>query len=131
MSYPVGAEYDGYRWLCAQDSCVRILAWEAVGGDYYFAADGTDGTPLKVVTEDATEALAAVARLRFYPRLDQLKTRCQRRLNTSWRLAQERFEQWMVEQVFFETEEEAWLRFLCHLHEVEVPPPLPVSPEGC
>ena len=130
MSYPEGAEYDEYRWLCAQDSCVRILAWEAASGDYCFAADGPDGAPLKVVTDDATEVAATAASWRFYPRLDQLKTRCQRRLNTSWRLAQERFERWMVEQDFFETEEEAWLRFLCHLHEVEVPPPLLVLPEG-
>jgi len=124
MSYPGGAEFDGYRWLCGHESCVRILSWQPEDGDYYFAADGAGGASLRVVANDAA---AVGASARFYPRLDQLKTRCQRRLNTSWRLAQERFEGWMVEQDFFETEEEAWLRFLCHLHEVEVPPPSFVS----
>ncbi|MGD2064187.1 MAG: hypothetical protein PVF51_11465 [Nitrospirota bacterium] len=119
MSYPAGAEYEDYRALCAQDVCVRLLAWEPEEGDYCFPAGHPDGGPLRVVADDAT----STAEMRFYPRLDQLKTRCQRRLNTSWRLAQERFEQWMVEQAFFETEEEAWLRFLCHLYEAEVPPP--------
>jgi len=129
MSYPGGAEYDGYRWLCGRETCVCILGWEPADGDYYFPADGADGAFLKVVSDDAA-AVAAAATFRFYPRLDQLKTRCQRRLNTSWRLAQERFEGWMVEQDFFETEEEAWLRFLCHLHEVEVPPPSLVRPDA-
>ena len=129
MSYPGGAEYDGYRWLCGRETCVRILGWEPADGDYYFPADGADGGLLKGVSDDAA-AVAAAATFRFYPRLDQLKTRCQRRLNTSWRLAQERFEGWMVEQDFFETEEEAWLRFLCHLHEVEVPPPSLVRPDA-
>jgi len=129
MSYPGGAEYDGYRWLCGHEGCVRVLAWEPADGDYYFPADGADDVYLRVVANDAA-AVADGATFRFYPRLDQLKTRCQRRLNTSWRLAQERFERWMVEQDFFETEEEAWLRFLCHLHEAEVPPPSLVLPEA-
>jgi hypothetical protein len=123
MSFPAGAEYDGYRWLCAQDACVRIVAWQPAVGDFCFSANENGSGPLQVVADDATAVVAGAADLCLYPRLDQLKTRCQRRLNTSWRLAQERFEQWMVEQAFFETEEEAWLRFLCHLHEAEVPPP--------
>lgn len=121
MSFPIGAEYEGYRWLCAQETCVRLLAWEPAAGDFSFSAGDDGATPLRVAADDAVAT--GVAGRCFYPRLDQLKTRCQRRLNTSWRLAQERFEQWMVEQAFFETEEEAWLRFLCHLHEAEVPPP--------
>jgi hypothetical protein len=119
MSFPTGAEYDGYRWLCAQDACARLLAWEPTEGDYCFAASEIDSGTLRVVSDENM----GTADLCFFPRLDQLKTRCQRRLNTSWRLAQERFEQWMVERAFFETEEEAWLRFLCHLYEAEVPPP--------
>lgn len=123
MSYPSGAEYEGYRWLCTQEVCVRLLAWQPAEGDYCFSTDqGGDG-PVWVVADDALVVAPGTAEHRFYPRLDQLKTRCQRRLNTSWRLAQERFEQWMVEQAFFETEEEAWLRFLGHLYEAEVPPP--------
>jgi hypothetical protein len=106
-----------------------MLGWEPADGDYYFPSDGADGAFLRVVASDAA-AVTDAAACRFYPRLDQLKTRCQRRLNTSWRLAQERFERWMVEQDFFETEEEAWLRFLCHLHEVEVPPPSLVLPDA-
>lgn len=123
MSFPSGAEYDGYRWLCRQEVCARTVGWGPEVGDYYFPAGGTGDAPLRVVANDAPAVAAAAAAFRFYPRLDQLKTRCQRRLNTSWRLAQERFDQWLVEQDFFETEEEAWLRFLCHLHEAEVPPP--------
>jgi hypothetical protein len=123
MSFPAGAEYDGYRWLCAQDACVQVVAWQPDAGDFCFSASENGSGPLRLVAEEAEAIPAGTAELCFYPRLDQLKTRCQRRLNTSWRLAQERFEQWMVEQAFFETEEEAWLRFLCHLHEAEVPPP--------
>jgi hypothetical protein len=110
-----------YRHLCGDPVCAGLLAWEPAPGDFFFV-DGTPAAPLQLVP-DGGDRHPTPAGARFYPRLDQLKIRCQRRLVCSWRLAQERFEQWVVEQGFFETEEEAWLRFLGHLHEAELPSP--------
>ncbi len=115
MSYPHGEEYATYRWLCCQEACVRLLAWEPEPGDPYLVRAGPEPRLAWLGTEDPPPGAC------LYPRLDQLKTRVQRRLVTSWRRAQEQFDRWMAERGFFESEEEAWLRFLAHLHEVDIP----------
>jgi len=117
VSYPHGEEYATYRWLCCQATCVRLLAWQPEPGDPYLAG-GDPAAPLTWLDHGDPPPGA-----RACPRLDQLKTRAQRRLVTSWRQADATFERWMAERGFFETEEEAWLRFLAHLHEIDLPEP--------
>ncbi|RMF86291.1 MAG: hypothetical protein D6739_03375 [Nitrospirae bacterium] len=119
MSFPYGEEYTPYRWLCRQGAVVRLLAWEPAPGDLYLGpGEGVAAADLAWLGAGAPPAGSHLC-----PRLDQLKTRVQRRLTTSWRQAQDHFERWMAERGFYETEEEAWLRFLAHLHEVDLPEP--------
>ena len=117
MSYPYGEEYTNYRWLCCQAACARLLAWEPEPGDPYLDGDDPAATIAWLAHGEPPPGAC------LFPRLDQLKTRVQRRLVTSWRRAEDHFERWMAERGFFETEEEAWLRFLAHLHEADLPEP--------
>lgn len=117
MSYPYGEEYTTYRWLCCQEACTRLLDWQPEPGDFYLRGDDPTA-PIAWLAHRDPPAGACL-----YPRLDQLKTRAQRRLVTSWRRVADHFDRWMAEHGFFETEEEAWLRFLAHLVEADLPEP--------